>query len=68
MAERILFQFSVGLVNVALLFNLHDLWAGIFWKSEVIPNDDTGGEWHEYTIYIELLPALPVRIQWSVAA
>jgi len=42
--------------------NLHDLWIGAYWKTSVWHHSDGSTEPYSLTIYICLLPAIPIEL------
>jgi hypothetical protein len=46
--------FEVG--RVAWLFEPRDIWIGVYWNSE------RHGGWRELTVWVCLLPMLPIRV------
>jgi hypothetical protein len=54
--------FSVGQVFVAIKPEIRDLWIGVYWNT-----DNWGDETKflkEYSIYVCIVPCLPIRITW----
>lgn len=59
-------------MKASWIFDIHDLWIGVFWRREPIGGwlIDSGRFGHRavreerVTLYICVLPMLPVRIEW----
>ena len=49
-----------------LKFEPRDLWVGICWN-KAAPHFD-GGWWGSFTLYICLLPCLPIILRWSASS
>lgn len=48
-------------LSVSFLFEPRDVWVGLYWKSD--PILDAPGV-HDFTVYVCLLPCLPLRVHY----
>jgi hypothetical protein len=50
-------------VLIALLFDPHDLWIGVFWKRDG-PRPERGMPSPYWHVYVCIVPCLPIHILW----